>query len=154
MPENTRLVCGDVMDLPPELEPCSYDLVTILAVLEHLPDPAACLREAFRMLRPGGIVVASCPNPFWDEVAGHLKMVADEHHEQHLGGKELLSLANEAGFEDAVFEPFMWAPVGVLPYLKIAVNPDRALRIDRVLRRLSPLRFSFVNQGLVAQRPR
>jgi 2-polyprenyl-3-methyl-5-hydroxy-6-metoxy-1,4-benzoquinol methylase len=92
MPDNTVLWKGDVTSLPPGVEEGSYDLVTALAVLEHLPDPSACVREGFRALRGGGVFVATCPNPFWDEVAGRLGLVADEHHEQHMTGALMKTL--------------------------------------------------------------
>jgi len=40
----------------------SFDAVTINHVIEHLPDPAAALRECARILRPGGRLVVSTPN--------------------------------------------------------------------------------------------
>jgi methionine biosynthesis protein MetW len=39
-----------------------FDVVLFADVLEHLPDPAAALRLAHRVLEAGGIVVASVPN--------------------------------------------------------------------------------------------
>ncbi|WP_291810517.1 class I SAM-dependent methyltransferase [Cellulomonas sp.] len=43
-------------------EPGSFDDVIFGDVLEHLRDPAAALRSAERLLRPGGSVVVSVPN--------------------------------------------------------------------------------------------
>lgn len=43
---------------PPE----SFDVVTILDVIEHLSDPVAELKEAYRVTKPGGLLVASTPN--------------------------------------------------------------------------------------------
>lgn len=40
----------------------SFDLVTLVEVLEHLADPGALLRECRRILRPGGIVLVTTPN--------------------------------------------------------------------------------------------
>jgi SAM-dependent methyltransferase len=40
----------------------SLDLVTMFDVIEHVPDPAADLARAWRLLRPGGWYVASTPN--------------------------------------------------------------------------------------------
>lgn len=153
LPADTRLLHGDVMALPPAIQPGSYDLCTLLAVLEHLPDPLAALREAWRALRPGGVLVATCPNPVWDHIAGALRMVADEHHAQELDGPAMVRLAREAGFVDVVFRRFMWAPVGVLPYLKLPVDPALSLRIDLAISRLRLLDLGFVNQCVVAQRP-
>lgn len=41
---------------------CSFDAVTFWAVLEHLPQPAEFLREAARVLKPGGTCIALVPN--------------------------------------------------------------------------------------------
>ena len=40
----------------------SFDLVTCQTVLMHVPDPVAVLAEMRRVVRPGGLVVASEPN--------------------------------------------------------------------------------------------
>ncbi|UFS69725.1 methyltransferase domain-containing protein [Geomonas sp. RF6] len=47
----------------PELyAPESFDYVTLDQVVEHFPDPVATLRGIARVLKPGGVVVASTPN--------------------------------------------------------------------------------------------
>jgi len=153
LPDNVRLIAGDVTRLPRELEDQSYDLVTALAVLEHLEDPLRCLREAYRVLVPGGVVVATSPSPIWDELAGRLGLVEAEHHAQKLGAEQLLSWARRAGFERVGFEPFMWAPIGALPYLRLPIPPGRARRLDRSLARWRLLRSTFVNQCIVGSRP-
>jgi ubiquinone/menaquinone biosynthesis C-methylase UbiE len=153
LPSGVRLFEGDVTRLPGDIQGGGYDLVTVLAVLEHLTSPEACLAEAYRALAPGGVIVASCPNPFWDEIAGRLRLVADEHHEQHLDGEAMKHMLRDAGFHSVVYEPFMWAPVGVLPYLRIDVPVARALAIDALVRKIRRSGFSFVNQLVAAKKP-
>lgn len=53
-------VCGDALKLP--FLSGSFAAVLALEILEHLPDPLAALREARRVLAPGGIVVVTTPN--------------------------------------------------------------------------------------------
>ena len=46
----------------PRQRPASFDLVTCLEMLEHVPDPAAIVASLARLVRPGGDVVCSTIN--------------------------------------------------------------------------------------------
>lgn len=152
MPSNTSLIRGNVMDLPETLEEGSYDLCVALAVLEHLPDPLACVQEALRMLKPGGVFVATCPHPMWDDIAGQFGLVADEHHESKLTMEKMEDLARNAGFSRVDSEAFMWVFTGFLPYLGVSLPPALSLRVDSLVRKFPLSRFGFVNQALFAQK--
>lgn len=58
----------------PEVPNDSFDTVLSTQVLEHVPDPQKYLREAWRILKPGGTLILSthgtfsdhpCPDDFW-----------------------------------------------------------------------------------------
>ena len=71
-----EVVEADAASLPFADE--TFDVLVLGEVLEHLEDDVAALREARRVLRPGGLVAASVPrNPAWfsssDRWAGHVR---------------------------------------------------------------------------------
>ena len=66
---------GDAEALP--FPDASFDLVLGHAFLHHLPDPAAALAEAHRVLVPGGtLVIAGEPTRLGDRIAGVFKRAA------------------------------------------------------------------------------
>jgi 2-polyprenyl-3-methyl-5-hydroxy-6-metoxy-1,4-benzoquinol methylase len=53
---------GDIQNYP--LEPNSYDLITCIDVLEHLPYPQKALQNLWQALKPGGLMILRAPNPY------------------------------------------------------------------------------------------
>ena len=87
-----RVVSGDGAALP--VRSAGVDCVVALEVVEHFADDLAVAREAFRVLRPGGMLLASVPAfmALWrshDELYGH--------HRRYTRG-ELRRLLTAAGF--------------------------------------------------------
>ncbi len=83
---------ANVTALP--LADASFDAVVSADVLYHVDDDAAALREFFRVLRPGGMVVLNVPAYRW------LWSYHDEavHSRRRYGRKELLAKVGAAGF--------------------------------------------------------
>jgi len=54
------LEVGDFQTVP--IEESGFDAVTMSHVIEHVPDPIACLDKCRRLLKPGGRLVVSTPN--------------------------------------------------------------------------------------------
>lgn len=52
----------DIQQPPLPFPSRSFDMISLFAVLEHLPRPAIALQETVRLLRPGGILLITIPN--------------------------------------------------------------------------------------------
>jgi SAM-dependent methyltransferase len=143
-----NMIVSDISYLP--LSGRRFDLITAMAVLEHLSDPFDTIRNAARLLKKGGLFIATMPNPFWDQLSTRLSLLED-HHEAHLNRKQIIEKFVRAGLEILEFKRFMLAPIGFLPYLRIPVPPKLSLTIDHYAGRIRILDWLFVNQLVVAR---
>ncbi len=86
-----RLVGADLTLLP--FRTASFDVVTALDVIEHVPDDARAVEEIARVLRPGGILVASVPayRFLWGPHDEAL------HHQRRYHGPEFRDLLQAGG---------------------------------------------------------
>jgi 2-polyprenyl-3-methyl-5-hydroxy-6-metoxy-1,4-benzoquinol methylase len=57
-----EVLVGDVERMDLTWQPSSFDALVLSEVLEHLVDPQTTLKRLARLLRPGGMVLASSPN--------------------------------------------------------------------------------------------
>ncbi len=153
LPENLQLITGDVTNLPDTILESTYDVVTALAILEHLADPRAAFNEAHRVLKPGGLFIATAPRPIWDKISTKLRLLADEQHQQDLNKKEFFRLSKESNFKVLSFNYFMWAPLALLPYFGLKLSPKKLLLVEQLIRRFWVFNFLFVNQVIVLRRP-
>jgi SAM-dependent methyltransferase len=82
-----------------------FDHVVMLAVFEHLEQPEFVLREAFRILAPGGSLIMTWPAAMVDPILNALHtlhLVSDEmesdEHQKRIPVSEVLRLVERAGF--------------------------------------------------------
>ncbi len=118
----------------------SFDVAIAAAVIEHVSDPLKMMNGVKRILRPGGILILTSPDPFWERLAvliGHLKR---GQHQMVMNLKQLRGLALECGFTVLKTQKFMLSPIG-MPFELILEKGIRNLKLD----------FLMANQLLVAQ---
>ena len=88
------IIDADGFEWPYEDE--SFDVVYSKSFIEHLLQPEQYLQEAYRILKPGGIVVTLTP----DWVANHKKFYDDYTHVKPFTKVSLANIKKSVGFVD------------------------------------------------------
>lgn len=130
---------GDALCIP--VKSSAADAVVATAVIEHVPDASAMLRECARILRPDGLLVVTTPDPRMEQIATTIGLLKDPGHQQTFTLKELTELANANGFAVCEVRKFMFSPIG-FPAETTIERMLRAFRLNALL----------ANQLLVARR--
>lgn len=125
----------------------SFDYVFSKSVIEHMPTPSDLAREAFRVLRPGGVAVLMTPS--WEHNAWG-PFYIDHTHVTPFTAPSLKDMLEIAGFADLHAEhflqlPFVWRrpwlgfvpalvrrlPLRYRPYHENARWPEAANKVIR-----------------------
>lgn len=135
-----RVIQGDVQDLtifPDE----SFNVVIATAVIEHLAKPKRMLSESHRVLRPGGIIILTTPQPFWEKLATLIRHLPADDHQETFTIKKLREHLISQGFNPVLTQKFMISPYGL----------PKELIIERMARSFG-LGFLLLNQIAVGKR--
>jgi len=123
--QDVRLSSG--LDLP--FEDSSFDLITMLDVLEHVDDEAAMLGEARRVLAPGGHLLLTVPAYEW--MWGAQDVIA--HHKRRYTRPRLLSMLTGSSFEplaSSYFNTLLFAPIAAVRLARRLRPPSGPPRSD------------------------
>jgi 2-polyprenyl-3-methyl-5-hydroxy-6-metoxy-1,4-benzoquinol methylase len=125
-----RFLLGDITVGEIALPDGSFDTVVMAALLEHLKTPGVALREARRLLKPGGILVLTTPTPLggrlhaWGSRLGLTYREAADEHEGFFDYESLKHLLNEGGLICEQYERFLLG----MNQLVVARKPREATR--------------------------
>ena len=117
-----RLVQGAAQDLPFPAE--TFDAVLLMDVLYHrgVPDKIAALREAGRILKPGGTVFVNVPAYHW-LFSSHDHAI---HTDKRFTKRELISMLHEAKLQTV--QATYWNTLLLPPIVLVRLWRKRRLR--------------------------
>lgn len=108
--KNLSLVHANLNEALPVAD-ASVDVALSLAVLEHLEKPEVFVRELFRVVKPGGVVLLTTPGPTSKPLLEFLAFslhIIDEHeirdHKHYFSSSELHTLFASVGFSSELID--------------------------------------------------
>lgn len=114
-----QVLQGDCAGALKTFGPCSFDYVTLSHVIEHVHEPAKTFRDAYALLRPGGVLWIETPNV---RALGH-RIFHDRWRDldppRHLcifSMSALVGMAESAGFGDHQKYRRPFVPFEVFPF--------------------------------------
>lgn len=150
--QGVQWVLSSDLNEPVPLADDSFDVLVAVEVIEHLENPREVAREWHRLLRPGGLLIATTPNvESWRSllslvVRGHFIAFTDRDYPAHITALTRADLCRslcEAGFAEV---RFFFTNQGAVPKMTSLTWQTISCK------RLRGLRYSD-NVGVVAAKP-
>ena len=107
------------------LEDDSQEGLISFSCIRYVPDPLAGLRQARRVVQPGGRVVVDFPNRYcpWFKYLKTKFGVNVHFEDRHFSAREVRDMFSEAGLEDVRFRKILFTPTitpkPLLPVFKV-----------------------------------
>lgn len=125
------------------LPEASVDVVTLLAVLEHVQDKESLAAEIARVLRKGGRLVLTVPQPIVDDILKVLirlrladGMAAEEHH--HFEPRQVERIFSRYGFSLIRHTRFQLGLNNLFVFQKLGEIPGKAFEHPKAHGRRRP----------------
>lgn len=134
-----EFINGDIQKM--DFDDNQFDVAVATAVLEHVVDMEETLKEIKRVLKPGGILVVTCPDPFWEHLATMVGHLQDDQHVEVPTLKKLKKRFVNTGFKILKAQKFMLSPVG----MPLELPVEKLIRFFR-------LDFMMANQLIVGKK--
>jgi 2-polyprenyl-3-methyl-5-hydroxy-6-metoxy-1,4-benzoquinol methylase len=131
---------------------CSYDIIIMWALLEHLSDPCVFIRRAHELLADGGILLASVPNSnsLSAKLLGTRFRYVNHLHLNYFTAASLGALLGKEGFQLVYHETQSINPIvimgdlrGVEVSTRLFIHDYERTHIVRSSPLLTPLRWMY-----------
>ncbi|MGM0607221.1 MAG: class I SAM-dependent methyltransferase [Candidatus Muiribacteriota bacterium] len=115
IPLNSKhdFICGDINYMPFKKTP-TFDVIVMTAVLEHIQNPEKVLLTLKKLLRAGGIIIVTMPDPKFEKIASFLKNIEESHFHNPLNLKKLKKICAGVNLKIINSRKFMITPFGFI----------------------------------------
>ena len=125
-----------------DIAPGSLDVIAVMDVLEHLPDPVATMACCLQLLKPDGLLLIQTPQ-FEEETnftalvetkARFLEMLIPEEHIYIFGDRSVTRLFQQLGAEHIQFEPAIFVHYDMFfAVSRVPFQPNTTKQVDSAL---------------------
>ena len=111
----------------------SFDIIMGCAVIEHINHPNKMLKECYRVLKKGGVLIITTPNPIHDVIATKIGYFEEDNHIETLNLKKLHKIFRLNQFKLIYSKYFMLFPFLKLPFENQIESFTRSIGLGRIM---------------------